>query len=225
MDQCRQAGATHRSGRCCHVLFLDASDQSLVQRFSETRHRHPLGQNILAAIREERRHLTEIKGLADKIIDTSELTLGELKEKISVALEMKRIQEMYLSVLSFGYKYGLPLDADLVMDVRFIPNPNYQPKLKNKTGLEQAVQTYILRQPVTRPFLNRFSKLVKSLLPYYIREGKSYLTLAIGCTGGRHRSVFITHYLTEFLKKHNYRAEQLGELAMFFERLYVYKLQ
>ncbi|HBL17684.1 MAG: RNase adaptor protein RapZ [Elusimicrobia bacterium GWA2_69_24] len=192
----------------CRILFLDSSDKVLVQRFSETRHRHPLGMNILDAIHKERRELTDIKAISDKVIDTSDLTLGELKEEIQFALDAKRVREMTLSVVSFGYKYGLPLDADLAFDVRFLPNPNYRPKLARKNGLDAPVQTYLLRQAITRRFLSQFTKLIKGLLPYYIREGKSYLTVAIGCTGGRHRSVFVTHTLAQALRKSGYRARE-----------------
>ena len=149
----------------CRVFFLDATEKILVQRFSETRHRHPLGKNTLEAIKEERKILTGVKAQADKIIDTSGLALGELKEKISRALEMKRTSEMQLSVVSFGYKYGIPIDADLVWDVRFLPNPYYRPLLKKKTGLDAPVAAYIMKQPPAKPFLERFLKMVTSLLP------------------------------------------------------------
>ncbi len=173
------------------IIFLDASDEVLMQRFSETRHRHPLGKNIAAAVREERHLLTELKARANKVIDTTKLTLGELKEILSSTLELKRTAEMTLSVISFGYKYGIPLDADLVMDVRFLPNPYYVPSLRKKTGLDAPVGTYLRRQPGFRNFLKSYTEQIKALLPLYIREGKSYLTIAIGCTGGRHRSVYI----------------------------------
>lgn len=192
----------------CKILFLDATDRIVVQRFSETRHRHPLGRNILQAIREERKGLTHLKGLADKIIDTSSLTLGELKEKISIAMDMKHAQEMNLSVVSFGYKYGIPIDADIVMDVRFMPNPNYRPALKKKNGLDRPVAAFIRRQPFAKEFLSQFGGLVKSLLPYYVREGKSYLTIAIGCTGGRHRSVFVAHEVSRALEKRGYAVNE-----------------
>ncbi len=173
------------------IIFLDASDEVLMQRFSETRHRHPLGKNIAAAVREERHLLTELKARANKVIDTTKLTLGELKEILSSTLELKRTAEMTLSVISFGYKYGIPLDADLVMDVRFLPNPYYVPSLRKKTGLDAPVGTYLRRQPGFKNFLKSYTEQIKALLPLYIREGKSYLTIAIGCTGGRHRSVYI----------------------------------
>jgi len=195
-------------GMDSRILFLDASDKAVVQRFSETRHRHPLGTNILAAVRRERRILRELRGIADKVIDTSGMTLGELKESLSQALELKKTQEMNLSMLSFGFKYGMPLDADLVWDVRFLSNPNYEPRLQKRNGLDRPVQDHILRRPEARAFLDRFSALVQSLLPLYIREGKSYLTLAVGCTGGRHRSVFVTHWLTRELVKAGYAVRE-----------------
>ena len=198
----RERGANPR------VLFLDASDEALVQRFSETRHRHPLGKNLLGSIRSERRYLADIKGLADKVIDTTNLTLGELKEQVSAAIGAKRSREMQLAVVSFGYKYGLPRDADLVMDVRFMPNPHYIARLRRKTGLDKAVQAYILRHPVAKPFLSGFVKMVETLVPYYIREGKSYLTIAVGCTGGHHRSVFVTRHLAKVLREHGYAARE-----------------
>ncbi len=190
------------------VIFLDAADAALVQRYSETRHRHPLGKKIVDAIHEERRMLAEVKGLADKVIDTSRMTLGELKENLSKALELKQAREMNLSVVSFGYKYGLPMDADIVMDVRFLTNPNYVPGLRRKTGLSPEVGRYIMAQPAGRRFARRHLALVKELLPGYVREGKSYLTIAIGCTGGRHRSVFLAHHLAEGLRRLGHRVQE-----------------
>ncbi|MBI5242051.1 MAG: RNase adapter RapZ [Elusimicrobia bacterium] len=197
-----------QKGLRVQVIFMDADDQAVIQRYSETRHRHPLGINILDAVKEERRLLAEIKAEADRVFDTSDMTLGELKEALSAMLELKRTQEMTLSVVSFGYKYGLPLDADLVMDVRFLPNPNYVKGMRSRCGLDRPVRAHLLRQPVTRVFLSDYLRLVKSLLPYYIREGKSYLTIAVGCTGGRHRSVFFTHQLASELQKSGYRARE-----------------
>lgn len=183
-----------------HVLFIDAADATVIHRFSETRHRHPLGGKIAEAVRQERKLLTPIKGTADKVIDTTRLTLGELKEKISEMLGLTLTREMTLQVVSFGYKHGMPIDADIVMDVRFLPNPHYQSALRKKTGLDEPVQKYILKQPVARRFLNDWQKLIATLLPHYVREGKSYLTIAIGCTGGRHRSVFCTRWLAQKLR-------------------------
>lgn len=185
MENLRKLGLDYK------VIFLDASDEVLMQRFSETRHRHPLGKNIAAAVKEERRILCDLKARANKVIDTSKLALGELKEIISGALELRHTAEMKLSVISFGYKYGIPLDADIVMDVRFLPNPYYVPSLKAKTGLDAAVGRYLSGKPGFRAFLKNYTGQIISLLPLYIKEGKSYLTIAIGCTGGRHRSVYV----------------------------------
>ncbi|MFA6315794.1 MAG: RNase adapter RapZ [Elusimicrobiota bacterium] len=183
------------------ILFLDASDAAVIQRFSETRHRHPLGRKLSDSIREERRRLVSVKAMADKVIDTSAMTLGELKEKLSETLQLTRTKEMTLAVVSFGYKYGLPMDADIVMDVRFLPNPNYEPRLKRLTGLYPAVQRFILADPAARGFLQDYQEFILKLLPLYVREGKSYLTIAVGCTGGRHRSVFVTHHLARMLTR------------------------
>ncbi len=182
------------------VLFLDAADETVVKRFSETRHKHPLGGKLAEAVKQERKLLAPIKGVADKVLDTSHLTLGELKEKISETLGLTRTREMTLQVVSFGYKHGIPIDADIVMDVRFLPNPHYIPGLRKKSGLDEPVQRYILAQPVARRFLNDWHKTIARLLPHYVREGKSYLTIAIGCTGGRHRSVFCTRWLAQKLR-------------------------
>lgn len=182
------------------TIFLDAADKTVVQRFSETRHRHPLGGKISDSVKQERRLLAPIKDVADKVIDTTHLTLGELKEKISETLGLTRTHEMTLQVISFGYKHGIPIDADIVMDVRFLPNPYYKPGLRKQTGLDAPVQRYILAQPITRRFLNDWRKIISTLLPHYVHEGKSYLMIAIGCTGGRHRSVFCTRWLAQKLR-------------------------
>lgn len=197
-----------RKGFDYQILFLDAADRAVVQRFSETRHRHPLGTNLLAAVRQERRKLLELKAVSDKVIDTSQMTLGELKETLSMALGLQRTQEMNLSVVSFGYKYGIPLDADLVVDVRFMPNPNYVSRLRRRTGLDAPVRRYLMAHASCRDFLSRYLGLIRSLLPLYIREGKSYLTLAVGCTGGRHRSVCVTHELVRGLQKGGYAVRE-----------------
>lgn len=177
------------------IIFLDASDETLVQRFSETRHKHPLNKNIHEAVKEERRTLREIKSKANKVIDTSKMPLGGLKEIISGVLELKRTTEMKLSVISFGFKYGIPLDADIVMDVRFLPNPYYVPELKHKTGLDKEIATYLSGQKGFKKFMSDYSRQILDLLPMYIKEGKSYLTIAIGCTGGHHRSVYVANRL------------------------------
>jgi UPF0042 nucleotide-binding protein len=191
-----------------HVLFLDASDDAIVRRFSETRHRHPLGGKVGDAVKAERRLLAPIKATADRVIDTTHLALGELKEKISETLGLTRTREMTLQVVSFGYKNGIPIDADIVMDVRFLPNPHYVKGLRAKTGLDAPVQRYILAQPIARRFLDGWRRLIATLLPHYVKEGKSYLTIAIGCTGGRHRSVFCTRWLAQKLRSSGHPVQE-----------------
>ncbi|MDD4004237.1 MAG: RNase adapter RapZ [Elusimicrobiaceae bacterium] len=193
--------ALRDEGYSLKVLFLEASDSVLVTRFSETRHRHPLGENITESIKRERRLMLELKELADKVIDTGPLTLGELKEKISSVLELKTSGEMKLTLLSFGFKYGLPLDADIVMDVRFMPNPYYVPRLRHKTGLDKPIADYILRDKSAAVFMRAYIRIIRQLVPLYMKEGKSYLTIAIGCTGGKHRSVLTAHRLAVALKE------------------------
>jgi UPF0042 nucleotide-binding protein len=202
LKRLRGRGVEHR------IIFLEASDQVVIQRFSETRHRHPLGKKVDQAIREERGRLTPIKAVADKVIDTSAMALGELKERLSETLELTRAREMALNILSFGYKFGLPMDADLVLDMRFLPNPYYVPLLRRRTGLDPRVQKYILRQPIARKFLDALVPLLGGLLPHYVREGKSYLTIAIGCTGGHHRSVFVARYLAQKLRSTGYSIQE-----------------
>ena len=197
-----------QKGLAVSVLFLDATDQAIVRRFSETRHRHPLGGKIAEAVKRERRLLAPIKGVADKTIDTTSLTLGELKEKISETLGLTRTREMTLQVVSFGYKHGIPIDADIVMDVRFLPNPHYAPGLRRLTGLDEKVQKFILTQPIAKRFLRDWLKLMEKLLPHYVREGKSYLTIAVGCTGGRHRSVFCTRWLSQNLRSSGHPVQE-----------------
>ena len=179
------------------VIFLDATDECLIRRFSETKHRHPIHKKLAAAIAHEREALRGMRTLADKVIDTSDLKLGELKEKLSISLGSTRTGDMQISVVSFGFKHGILKDCDIVMDVRFLPNPYYVPALKNKTGLDKPVQDYISSFKETQEFATKFTSLVKYLIPKYIKEGKSYLTIAMGCTGGRHRSVFMAHELAK----------------------------
>jgi UPF0042 nucleotide-binding protein len=195
-----------KQGVDCKIVFLDADDRHLLRRFSETRRRHPLGNNVQEGIREERRRLTKIKELADKIIDTTRLNLSELKQRILELLDTRHDHhEMQLSLVSFGYKYGLPVDADIIWDVRFMPNPNYKPNLREKTGRDAAVRKYVLGTSQARRFGKKFFSLVTESLPHYIQEGKSYLTIAIGCTGGRHRSVAMTDALAAHLSRRDYK--------------------
>jgi UPF0042 nucleotide-binding protein len=186
------------------VVFLEAADNVLLHRFSETRRRHPLwGQTtLLDAIRQERDRLAEIRAAADVIIDTSDLTAKQLKEKLIASfIQTDQVEaSMQVTVKSFGFKFGPPLDADLVFDVRFLPNPHYDPELRPFTGLDVQVQDFVLTHPVTLEFLERFIDLASFLVPHYRKEGKTHLAIAIGCTGGRHRSVAIATYLAGYLR-------------------------
>ncbi len=189
------------------ILFLEASDETLVRRFKESRRPHPLNPNgrILEGIMEERARLEELRGKAHKIIDTSDLTNKQLKEQItSMYGEHKQEQSLNITVASFGYKYGIPMDADLVFDVRFLPNPHYIEELRPLTGNDKEIQDYVLESPISRTFIRKFYSLIKFLLPHYIKEGKTSLTIAIGCTGGRHRSVTLANKLVELLDQKNY---------------------
>jgi len=191
------------------ILFLEASDAVLVRRFKETRRQHPLGEDgsILEAIRSERVRLQELRGLANIIIDTSDMTPRLLKENLCQLFRVvDDARPITISLLSFGYKYGIPLDADLVIDVRFLPNPNYVEELKHLTGLDPAVSNYVFSYPVTKSFVRRFVSLVQFLIPNYVKEGKTHLVIAIGCTGGQHRSVAIVERLAELLRR-SYRLQ------------------
>ncbi len=187
------------------IIFLDASDEILVRRYSETRRRHPLAKNeeaILSGIKKEREKLQEFEGKADKIIDTTNFNLNELKEIInSFCLKIKGKTKLNFRLLSFGYKYGLPLDADVVMDVRFLSNPQYVKELKCFTGNQIEVRDFVMSKSSTKKFIKKFFDLIMFLLPHYIKEGKYYLTIAIGCTGGRHRSVVLINELKCLLEK------------------------
>lgn len=187
------------------ILFLEASNSVLVRRYSETRRKHPLdkeGRSILEVIIKERKRLMGIKEQADKIIDTTTLTPQEFKQVVfSSFREVPELDTMNVSLVAFGYKYGIPVDADLVIDTRFLPNPHYIEKLRPLTGNNPEVSRFVLKSSITQKFLRKYSGLLKFLIPYYIREGKSYLTIAVGCTGGRHRSVIVVNELNKFLGK------------------------
>jgi UPF0042 nucleotide-binding protein len=185
------------------VLYLEAKDEILVRRFSETRRPHPLSidKPLREAIRIERRQLRNLKELADVTIDTSEYTVHLMKALITERFQKgPRPSTVNVNLLSFGYKNGIPLEADLLFDVRFLPNPYFVPKLKALTGRDRALIRYMRSFPETKEFIRRLVEFLKYLLPRYIREGKSYLTIAIGCTGGRHRSVFVVEELARHLK-------------------------
>lgn len=196
-----------RAGVPYQILFLEASDEALVRRFKETRRRHPLAPEgrVLEGIRAERERLQAIRGRATYILDTSDLAPQDLRKAITemFAGEAKE-KRLFITVVSFGFKHGLPLDADLVFDVRFLPNPNYVASLKDLTGSDVAVRDYVFRWPVARAFMRRLTRFVEFLLPQYIAEGKTQLAIAIGCTGGQHRSVAIAERLAEALEQRGF---------------------
>ncbi len=197
-----------RKGTYYEILFLEASDESLVRRFKESRRSHPLSMHgeVLKSIREERACLQELRGRAHKIIDTSDLTTQQLKKEVSELFACNTdLPRLRIAIVSFGYKYGIPLDSDLVFDVRFLPNPYYVPELQLLTGNEEVVEKYVSGSAVTDEFMKKFLVLIDFLVPEYIKEGKSILTIAVGCTGGRHRSVAVANNLERHLKEKNYR--------------------
>ena len=179
------------------LIFLDAADESLVRRFSETRRPHPMGRgrSVVEGIREERTRMAPVRRLADEIIDTSDMTVHELRQ-FFMSLSRDRVRApLVVTVLSFGFKHGIPVDADLMFDVRCLPNPFFVPALRHRTGRDRAVALFMDKDPSTRRFVDALEEYVRFTLPYYVGEGKSYLTVAIGCTGGRHRSVMIAERL------------------------------
>jgi UPF0042 nucleotide-binding protein len=179
------------------LIFLEASTTTLVRRFSETRRPHPLapGRSASEGIREERARLSTIREMADEIVDTSDMTVHELR-KFFMGLSRERVRtSLVVTLLSFGFKHGVPIDADLLFDVRCLPNPHFVPALRRRTGRDRAVVAFMERDASTREFIQRLQDYVAYVLPFYVAEGKSYLTVAIGCTGGRHRSVMIAERL------------------------------
>ncbi len=193
------------SGDRVMVLFLDASDEVLVRRFEGTRRRHPFGQErVLEAIFDERQRLEAIKERADLVVDTSDLNVNQLRERLAEVFSYGETTAMQILVLSFGFKHGVPLDADNVLDVRFLPNPHWVETMRPLTGLDEPVRHYVLGQPEAKEFLERIDHLLAFLVPAYVHEGKSYLTLAIGCTGGRHRSVVLAEEMADRLRKMGY---------------------
>jgi UPF0042 nucleotide-binding protein len=189
------------AGNSVEILFLDATDEVLIQRFSETRRRHPALESgsVSEGIRFEREQLAGLRRLATTIIDTSELNVHQLKELVISRIKGEQgARDMTVHLQSFGYRFGIPLEADLVMDVRFLPNPHFIPELKAFSGLDPKVRNFVMEKPETVIFLEKFLDMMAFLLPSYRREGKSYLTVSIGCTGGRHRSVVIAEALRDF---------------------------
>ncbi|MFA4884374.1 MAG: RNase adapter RapZ [Desulfotomaculaceae bacterium] len=190
------------------ILFLEASDETLVRRFKESRRRHPLSSHgeVLDVIREERSLLQELRGGAHKVIDTSGMTVKELKEEISaIFADSTDPSGLHITVISFGFKYGIPLDSDLVIDVRFLPNPHYQAELCAFNGNDPVVRDFVFKSEVTEKFMAKFADFVEFLIPEYIKEGKTTLMIAIGCTGGMHRSVALANRLGDVLGEKHYR--------------------
>ncbi len=191
------------------VIFLEASDASLLRRFSETRRPHPLGTDttVKASLTTERRHLRSLRALADMVIDTSKFNVHELRAHLTDRFKQHGHQTILVSCVSFGYRHGVPDDADLVFDVRFLPNPHFVPEFRPLTGKHPRVAKYIRSFPQTTEFISRISNLLVYLLPHYIREGKSYLTISFGCTGGQHRSVMIAEEVGKRLRKAAYKVK------------------
>ncbi|MBS4021827.1 MAG: RNase adapter RapZ [Dethiobacter sp.] len=190
------------------VLFLEADDDILIRRFKETRRRHPLASHgsITEGINEERRLLSAIRAKSDKVIDTSELTPQQLKEEITALYALDSEQEnILITLVAFGFKYGIPLDADLVFDVRFLPNPHYVEALRPMTGNDEEVKNYVWKWSLTHKFFQKLIDLIKFLVPCYVKEGKPQLVIAVGCTGGKHRSVTVVNELEKILKGKNYK--------------------
>ena len=191
------------------LVFIEASDEALMRRFSETRRPHPLGRggSIAEGIREERRRMAPIRRLADVVIDTTKFNVHELRQSIIDRFQNPGRRPLLVSVVSFGFRYGIPADADLVFDVRFLPNPHFVPRLRPFSGKDPRVARYIRSFPQTGEFLRRIESLLLYLIPHYIQEGKSYLTVALGCTGGRHRSVALAEIIKRAIKKKGYSAK------------------
>ena len=186
------------------LVFVEAGDEALLRRFSETRRPHPLGREMTVreGIRREKRFMAPIRKIADVILDTTKFNVHELRQFITDRFQNPGRKPMLVSLVSFGFRFGVPPDADLIFDVRFLPNPHFVPRFRPLTGKDPRVARYIRSFPQTRKFLDRVDKLLQFLLPYYIREGKSYLTVGFGCTGGRHRSVMMAEALRRLFIRH-----------------------
>ena len=210
-------GALEGRGIRPRVVFLEASDDVLIRRFSETRHRHPLDdeRGIASSIAEERRRLDAVRSDADVVLDTSDLSLRQLRERLFASLAADvRPDQLAFQLISFGFKHGVPLEADLVFDVRFMQNPYYVAGLRQLSGLTDEVRAFVLDQPVARRFLAFLAEFLGFAIPAYIAEGKTRLTIGIGCTGGYHRSIVIAEEVATWL-----RAQDLGPVAVFHREL------
>jgi UPF0042 nucleotide-binding protein len=210
-------GALEGRGIQPRLVFLEARDDILIRRFSETRHRHPLGdgRGIASSIEREREVLEPVRQQADVIVDTSDLSLRQLRERLFAQVATTaRPDQLAIQIISFGYKYGVPLEADLVFDVRFMQNPFYLPELRPHSGLTKPTRDYVLGQPITQKFLAYLQDFLAFTIPAYVGEGKTRLTIAIGCTGGYHRSIAIAEALAEWL-----REQDLGPVGVFHREL------
>jgi UPF0042 nucleotide-binding protein len=189
------------------ILFLEASDEVLVHRFSGTRRKHPLNisSSILENIQAEREQLKELRSQANLIIDTSDLTPKQLSNEIVRNFIKRKYQNIQITLISFGYKYGIPIDVDIVFDVRFLPNPFYIDKLKVLPGTNKEIEKYVTEFSVSQRFIEVYFNLLNYLIPYYLKEGKTYLSIAFGCTGGRHRSVVLINRLARYLREKGYK--------------------
>ncbi|MBS3818772.1 RNase adapter RapZ [bacterium] len=189
-----------------YLIFLEASDESLVRRFSETRRPHPVDSSkpVVESVTLERNRLAEIKKMADEVIDTTSGTINQLKKRLVRRFSGRKGLKMQLMLISFGYKYGIPLDSDLVFDTRFLPNPFYIDTLREKSGRSQKVKHYVLQSGEAKNFLEKLYRFVDYLIPHFQEEGKSYLTISVGCTGGKHRSVVIAEKVKDHLKNEKY---------------------
>ncbi|MCC8160638.1 MAG: RNase adapter RapZ [Oscillospiraceae bacterium] len=197
-----------KKGYDCKLLYLNADDETLVKRYKETRRQHPLDNSngLLASIKQEREMLSALYNAADYVIDTSRMTTQGLLQEIKEIYAPKDSEQgLEINVMAFGFKYGMPLDADLVFDVRCFPNPFYIDELKHKTGNDKEVQDYVMGFPTSVEFMEKLEDMMSFMIPLYIEEGKISLSIAIGCTGGKHRSVTMTNKLAEYLKSCNYK--------------------
>jgi UPF0042 nucleotide-binding protein len=196
-------GELRRAGHLTGVLFLEASEEALVRRYHETRRRHPVSSgSLLDGIREERKLLANLRELADRVIDTSQITVHELRQRLVEMYGEATLPGLSVNLLSFGYKFGMPYEADLVFDCRFLPNPFFVEGLKTQDGRTAPVRQFVVEHPEGRELIKRLRDLLGYLLPRYQKEGKAHLTVAVGCTGGRHRSVALVEELREFVESH-----------------------